>query len=571
MPDCRPFARSVDDLRDLHVMCRRGRVYDVERWIAEGRPLQLASGTITKGKQPGTALRIAIESGQHSLTLLLLRSGYRHDLERYPPLDQSPLELALESRRWDLVELLLEWGADLASASPDTVLQTYRVDLYERFRAAGGDLTRKHALGDALGHSTSNRPLLGFAKRLCPEDPKIQKELNIALGYHARAGNEKGVNLCMWAGADPHAPTPNPEWGLDDDPEDEASDWSAIQYAASAGHLEVLKKLGPDPDRDDFESMYRSARSDSIIRFLLPLAAPKDMTAILHCHLYRFRWSVFEALFESGVQWSEADVEKLTDIRRSLLKLEDYELKRFLQHLKKPEVCATETYQELVRTPRMQERLIALGLMKKPVSEQEQLRNDVARLSYRYGREKLYKEVWSQPVQHVAKSYGVSDVALGKICRKLRVPVPPRGYWARVRSGAKPKRPPLPKLEASRRRPAAKANEGRSSVDVGTALLQRIHQPREYLLCRPSDNVAAETTLHDTPYRLRSWPRLHSSVRRSSGVTPSRLAFISRRNLRSSPTLPHRVIVQQPSADQLTSSRLPLPLSCESIHHTSPR
>lgn len=99
MSDARPFARSVDDLRDLHVMCRRGRVYDVERWIAEGKPLQLAPGSITKGKRPATALEIAIESGQHSLTLLLLRSGYRQDLERYPPLDQSPLELALESRR----------------------------------------------------------------------------------------------------------------------------------------------------------------------------------------------------------------------------------------------------------------------------------------------------------------------------------------------------------------------------------------------------------------------------------------------------------------------------------------
>ncbi len=47
----------------------------------------------------------------------------------------------------------------------------------------------------------------------------------------------------------------------------------------------------------------------------------------------------------------------------------------------------------------------------------------------------LYEQVWSQAVQEVAKSYGISGVRLGKICRILQVPVPPRGYWARIRSG----------------------------------------------------------------------------------------------------------------------------------------
>ena len=79
-------------------MCRDGRLYDVERWIAEGRPLQLVPEAIPKGTRPKTALRIALETGQHSLTLLLLRSGYRLELERVAPLD-----LALQGRRWDLV------------------------------------------------------------------------------------------------------------------------------------------------------------------------------------------------------------------------------------------------------------------------------------------------------------------------------------------------------------------------------------------------------------------------------------------------------------------------------------
>jgi ankyrin repeat protein len=92
-------------------MCRQGRLYDVERWIAEGKPLQLAPEAIRKGTRPKTVLQIALEGGQHSLAFLLLRSDYRLELERYAPLD-----LALEARRWDLVDLLVEWGADLRSA-----------------------------------------------------------------------------------------------------------------------------------------------------------------------------------------------------------------------------------------------------------------------------------------------------------------------------------------------------------------------------------------------------------------------------------------------------------------------
>lgn len=62
----------------------------------------------------------------------------------------------------------------------------------------------------------------------------------------------------------------------------------------------------------------------------------------------------------------------------------------------------------------------------------------------RYDREKLYTEVWSQPILDVARKYGVSDVAIGKTCKRLQIPLPGRGYWAKVSAGKNvPKRPPL--------------------------------------------------------------------------------------------------------------------------------
>jgi len=64
----------------------------------------------------------------------------------------------------------------------------------------------------------------------------------------------------------------------------------------------------------------------------------------------------------------------------------------------------------------------------------------------KFDREKLYEQVWSQAVQVVAKSYGLSGRGLAKACIRLQVPVPPRGYWARIRNGVTVPQPPLPKV-----------------------------------------------------------------------------------------------------------------------------
>ncbi len=58
-------------------------------------------------------------------------------------------------------------------------------------------------------------------------------------------------------------------------------------------------------------------------------------------------------------------------------------------------------------------------------------------------REELFALIWERPATEVAQELGISDVALGKLCRRLQVPKPPRGYWARVASGKSPKMPPL--------------------------------------------------------------------------------------------------------------------------------
>lgn len=50
-------------------------------------------------------------------------------------------------------------------------------------------------------------------------------------------------------------------------------------------------------------------------------------------------------------------------------------------------------------------------------------------------RDELYKQVWTVPMIQLAKDYGLSDNGLRKICDKLDVPYPPRGYWAKKAAG----------------------------------------------------------------------------------------------------------------------------------------
>lgn len=71
-------------------------------------------------------------------------------------------------------------------------------------------------------------------------------------------------------------------------------------------------------------------------------------------------------------------------------------------------------------------------------------------------REALHDRVWRRPLGEVAAELGLSRTGLAKLCARLDVPCPPRGYWARLRKGDPPSPPPLPEAraltEAPRRR-----------------------------------------------------------------------------------------------------------------------
>lgn len=59
-------------------------------------------------------------------------------------------------------------------------------------------------------------------------------------------------------------------------------------------------------------------------------------------------------------------------------------------------------------------------------------------------RAELYARVWATPMQRLSAEFGVSDVAIAKLCHRRNVPRPPPGYWAKRAAGHAIEPPPLP-------------------------------------------------------------------------------------------------------------------------------
>lgn len=71
---------------------------------------------------------------------------------------------------------------------------------------------------------------------------------------------------------------------------------------------------------------------------------------------------------------------------------------------------------------------------------------DVATLT----RQELYDKVWSTPMRTLARTYGLSDVGLAKICERHDIPRPPMGHWSKLQFGKESPQVPLPPCDDPR-------------------------------------------------------------------------------------------------------------------------
>jgi hypothetical protein len=65
-------------------------------------------------------------------------------------------------------------------------------------------------------------------------------------------------------------------------------------------------------------------------------------------------------------------------------------------------------------------------------------------MSHKFTRLELYRLVWSEPLRKLAKRFGISDVAIGKRCRRSNIPLPGLGHWAKKEAGKQVIQPAFP-------------------------------------------------------------------------------------------------------------------------------
>lgn len=381
-------AKRPDELDPLRELCKQGHLFDVQSWIARGNPVRLKE-LPPKRYRRNSPLCIALEKGFHSLVQVLLEAG--------APIaegDYNALYHAVELKRMDLVELLIEYGANVHDVSMQTVIATWDRKLVDLFIANGANLIDDQPIAWALANKI--RSALGVFKQYVGQYPELKEQVDVALRHHAGRGNAKWVALCLWAGGDPWSRGSDeaPDWDApaydrDDDDEDyEPNHRTAVELAVMAGHREVLEQkkflTAPDPRRPASLNMLENIwwlRDSRVLELLLERGHKptlyKDRLSRLVTYLLRTLSSgVFESrgrevrrnvdtyrargsmemiglLFAEGALWRPDDNEEIKRVRQSLIEMAPKYTYEFIQMVHDHQAARRRDVEELVRTQAM--------------------------------------------------------------------------------------------------------------------------------------------------------------------------------------------------------------------------
>ena len=369
---------SPDAAKLLVGLCRAGKLYEIEKWIASGKSLR------TPPQIKKTPLQVAMDLGFHSLIELLVS----HEDSRAAK--NQALSEAVSRRRLDVVELLLAHGAELRSVPLVDALLRWEPETIRFFLDHGADVITGAPFAVAFREKvrTSLRPFVEYKKTHPELAPALQEQADRALRHFCYEGDVKWVSLLLWAGASPRTRGPDMDERWVDDPECHTT---ALQQACYNGSLDILMKLKPDLQRDNLPELVSAAaapKSKAIMQYLLTLGAkPNDKpnggsSALDHC-FWRLGWGSYDQLHqkrlstkyevgetlecirelvEHGAVWKPDDRYAMNRARQALYQCEPVVTVELVKVLAANKVCPEETLEELLGAPRMRQHLSTLGV-----------------------------------------------------------------------------------------------------------------------------------------------------------------------------------------------------------------
>jgi hypothetical protein len=134
-------------------------------------------------------------------------------------------------------------------------------------------------------------------------------------------------------------------------------------------------------------------------------------------------------------------------------------------------------------------------------------------------RDELYALVWDRPVTKVAADFGISDVALRKICKKHDIPTPPIGYWARLSHGKQTTKIPLPTQKTG------------TSISIVVNRRRKMELPEEIKALQSEARVRAalgDFNVNAPDHSPKQWSRYAAVTRRAlREAVPDHCGFVS--------------------------------------------
>lgn len=188
--------KAADELQPLRLLIRRGRLFEVQKWIQSGHPV-----FIPECKKQRT-MDLAVETGFHSMVEVLAQAWT----------DQESLNLALRSAVWkhrvDIASLLIEHGANIWAADLGSVAACYDPDFMRFYLEKCVESGRRGSIFEIA--TARVQRIVRLIKESAPLFPDYKAELSMALKYYVDSSDAKWVSLTLWMGADARMRVPDP-------------------------------------------------------------------------------------------------------------------------------------------------------------------------------------------------------------------------------------------------------------------------------------------------------------------------------------------------------------------------
>jgi hypothetical protein len=471
-------------------MVAHGMLYEVVEWIDQGKP------TLRPENKHTSAFEAALLAPNLSMTQVLWERAWQERREAV-----RALGILAWQRTSDVVmRYLLENGCPVDHVSGSDLCMFHDLEMVKIGMNRGISLLEPDGWATAFVR-VGSRPLIRLYLEQKDNLPELRKDAVRALCQCIAESRLRATALLRWAGVDPLGKAPR--YYDMDDADEEWDSFPAINLANAEKAGELLKLLKPKPTTEQWFELLEATvlGKGEVMEEILALRKDPDAvflengersSVLLRDLLFSicWRWSWLPSrderiakfcirLLELGVQLMWEDKDNASGLRREIYRSSNR------THIFKVLAVAAErggedtriALAELVRVPKMRELVIkqapmilthlatpkaasrgnadigmspsvTKGIPIARPTHAKQATSGRRAGGYRGGRvltrKEIYSDVWAAATMHVAKGYGISGSMLARICTQLKIPRPPRGYWARPANARKGMKPPLP-------------------------------------------------------------------------------------------------------------------------------